>query len=360
MSETVCEASDAFRFISAFPFVLHNFPHDPLLDFFSLPRILPCSNNQSRWFVLVSATNYPKSPLRLPSSDDQRALRSISILGGHFTDTLRLHSQYLAPEVAKLPTPFNFTLPPLPSPTATHPYAPEFPTASTSDSFTDPSALYSYSPSTNDDSSFLDFLPAIPGSPIGGFSPISDVSGEVIDQRYASPLGEAKMELGEETNWNAIDPGLVTRQQQPIHVQLEPLPLQYNPSRSASLRQESVAPIDENEEDVEMGRDDQDDYDSTGSTRSKKPVVKIVKRKEAKVSATKLTKTSVAGLASATLHPSSSRSTLKPVPEWADKPDPATYKALGSKEKRQLRNKISARNFRHRRKGSSFVLDWCE
>lgn len=220
----------------------------------------------------------------------------------------------------------------------------------------DPSALYSYSPSTNDDSALFDFLPAIPGSPIGGFSPISDVSGEVLDQRYASPLGEMEMEIGDETNWNAIDPGLVTLQQQSIHIQLEPLPLQYNPSRSASLRQESVAPIDEEEEDdLEMEREDQDDYDSTATTQSKKPAARVVKKKTKSTGSAKLTKTSVAALASATLHPTSSRSTLKPVPEWADKPDPATYKALGSKEKRQLRNKISARNFRHRRKGQSFI-----
>lgn len=66
---------------------------------------------------------------------------------------------------------------------------------------------------------------------------------------------------------------------------------------------------------------------------------------------TKIAKTSVAAFASSTLHPTSAKSTLPPVPEWNDKPDPETYKKLNSKEKRQLRNKISARNFRHRRKG---------
>ena len=227
----------------------------------------------------------------------------------------------------------------------------------------DPSALYSYSPSTNDES-FLDFLPAIPGSPIGGYSPISDTSGSA-GQRFGSPSPRLdsvqEMKVEENERWNAIDPGLVTRQStrqsQPIHVQVEPLPLQYNPSRSASLRQESIAPIEEQEEeDVEM---DQDDYDSEGSTQSKKTSAssRFVKKKSP---AGKLTKTSVAGLASATLHATSSRSTLAPVPEWSDKPDPATYKALGSKEKRQLRNKISARNFRHRRKGSSFIFALCD
>ncbi|KAK4698428.1 bZIP-type transcription factor MBZ1, partial [Phenoliferia sp. Uapishka_3] len=37
-------------------------------------------------------------------------------------------------------------------------------------------------------------------------------------------------------------------------------------------------------------------------------------------------------------------------PERTDRPDPENYAKLNSKEKRQLRNKISARNFRHRRK----------
>lgn len=42
--------------------------------------------------------------------------------------------------------------------------------------------------------------------------------------------------------------------------------------------------------------------------------------------------------------------------EW--RPTPEEYKKLSSKEKRQLRNKISARNFRVRRKGmSDFALD---
>jgi hypothetical protein len=40
-----------------------------------------------------------------------------------------------------------------------------------------------------------------------------------------------------------------------------------------------------------------------------------------------------------------------PVPDYIDRPAPEEYAKLSSKEKRQLRNKISARNFRHRRKG---------
>lgn len=40
-----------------------------------------------------------------------------------------------------------------------------------------------------------------------------------------------------------------------------------------------------------------------------------------------------------------------PVPDYIDRPSAEEYAKLSSKEKRQLRNKISARNFRHRRKG---------
>ncbi|TKA52141.1 hypothetical protein B0A53_04985 [Rhodotorula sp. CCFEE 5036] len=66
--------------------------------------------------------------------------------------------------------------------------------------------------------------------------------------------------------------------------------------------------------------------------------------------ARKLARTSVVPLASTTLHKTAANSHLPPVPMWADKPDPKEYAKLSSKEKRQLRNKISARNFRHRRK----------
>ncbi|WAR57508.1 hypothetical protein PtB15_8B558 [Puccinia triticina] len=45
------------------------------------------------------------------------------------------------------------------------------------------------------------------------------------------------------------------------------------------------------------------------------------------------------------------------VPEWEDKPSAEEYKMLSSKEKRQLRNKISARNFRHRRKQHISALE---
>lgn len=45
-----------------------------------------------------------------------------------------------------------------------------------------------------------------------------------------------------------------------------------------------------------------------------------------------------------------------PVPDYVDRPSAEDYKKMSSKEKRQMRNKISARNFRHRRKGQSECL----
>lgn len=48
---------------------------------------------------------------------------------------------------------------------------------------------------------------------------------------------------------------------------------------------------------------------------------------------------------------------LVPVPDWSDRPSKADYDKLSSKEKRQLRNKISARNFRHRRKAHIDTLE---
>lgn len=48
---------------------------------------------------------------------------------------------------------------------------------------------------------------------------------------------------------------------------------------------------------------------------------------------------------------------LVPVPEWEDRPSKAEYEKLSSKEKRQMRNKISARNFRHRRKAHIDTLE---
>lgn len=57
------------------------------------------------------------------------------------------------------------------------------------------------------------------------------------------------------------------------------------------------------------------------------------------------------------LRTSSHPLTLLNAPDWEDKPSAEEYKMLSSKEKRQLRNKISARNFRHRRKQHISTLE---
>ncbi|KAL8278577.1 hypothetical protein RQP46_009069 [Phenoliferia psychrophenolica] len=111
-------------------------------------------------------------------------------------------------------------------------------------------------------------------------------------------------------------------------------------------RDRSVSVIEEeSDEDASSDSDD----DDAGPKRSKRTTSTSSSRKSSK--------TSVSAFASSTLHPTSTRSTLPPVPEWNDKPDPESYKKLDSKAKRQLRNKISARNFRHRRKEHITTLE---
>lgn len=122
---------------------------------------------------------------------------------------------------------------------------------------------------------------------------------------------------------------------------------------SASVTGDESASSAEEEDDEDAFSDHS--RATTTTTRSKRPVAKKVKSTTSGGKAKATPKTSVAAFATPTLHATSSKSTLAPVPEWTDKPDPEAYKKLNSKEKRQLRNKISARNFRHRRKGE-FVL----
>lgn len=250
-------------------------------------------------------------------------------VGGRTELTVSLHSHYLAPEVAKLPS--SFTLPPLPPSASDHPFAADAPENSFSSTFS-PSA----------------FLPTLPGSPIGGFSPVSDNSGSM-----RSPLsfdldlpGDSDMGDSWSIDPSFFDPapGASVEPELPAVVEEEPVvevQVKEEIEVHAFIPPASVsASIAEEDEDDEMG-------DSDNSVASS--AIAGTKRK------TKVPKTSVAGFATATLHQTSLRSTLPPVPEWTDKPDPETYKNLNSKEKRQLRNKISARNFRHRRKGAFFL-----
>lgn len=241
------------------------------------------------------------------------------------------------------------------------------------------------------------FMPsAIPGSPVGGFSPSSENSGS-NGRRLGSlsplSMGELDLELSLGStevgldaemsgNWamnpsffgnlgveglsNMVLPPLPelpaskaeAYQEMEQEVKVEEHAINFNPSppiATASRKgsRHSISTVEgegEEEDDEEMGEGDSDDSEASvrpTTTRKSKATGLGVKRVQ------KLAKTSVAGFATSTLHATSSRSTLPPVPEWTDKPDPESYKKLNSKEKRQLRNKISARNFRHRRKGKS-------
>ncbi|KAI5478409.1 bZIP transcription factor [Pseudohyphozyma bogoriensis] len=286
------------------------------------------------------------------------------LVHGDASNYAELFRQYLAPEVAKLPN--SFSLPPLPAlPSSTlsqddHPFAlsaPEndHPTFSPTDSFS-PSA----------------FMPMhVPGSPIGAFSPSSDNSGS---NRSPVSFGELELEFGQGADeqqaqdWS-IDPSIFGA------TELATVPEEESPFGAAPveepevvIKEEESLPVPfsmaEREQDEMMAaaEESEDEHDES----EEEPLAAVVapassnKRKASSSSSSsrstsagpgpKQPKTSVAAFASATLHPTSAKSTLPPVPEWTDKPDPDEYKKLSSKEKRQLRNKISARNFRHRRK----------
>ncbi|BGP16801.1 hypothetical protein JCM10213_002195 [Rhodosporidiobolus nylandii] len=302
-----------------------------------------------------------------------------------------LFSHYLAPEVAKLPTapePFTFGT-----------SASEFPTASTSTAAFDPST----------------FMPTLPGSPIGAFSPSSDgnstgrspmslpdldfsatsdpfsidpsifgaapdfAAGTGVDTAFTTPASQhspeqpAPLSLG-----NAPLPPLPSLPLLPLADQFFALPPPPAPEPVAAPAPAPVATtasgrpkrnvatmvIEEEDEDENAYSSDASAATAASSaprksTRAKKPAAK--KARASSVSSAsggaattaagkKLSRTSVQPLASETLHKTTSRSSLPPVPQWADKPDAEEYAKLSSKEKRQLRNKLSARNFRHRRK----------
>ncbi|GAA5993965.1 hypothetical protein JCM11641_006755 [Rhodosporidiobolus odoratus] len=329
----------------------------------------------------LDSHNQPNQPLVV--NDD------VQTAGMSFAE---LFSHYLAPEVAKLApssepiAPFTFGAPSDALP----------PPASTSTAF-DPST----------------FMPTIPGSPIGGFSPSSD--GNSLGH---SPMSFPDLDFSSTSDPFSIDPALFgpppslssnastlspvgsSVEQSPIslaNAPLPPLPSLPSPPLApppAPLATEFLAPLppapepffaspapltattaagrpkrnvatmvieEEEEEDVFSDGAMSDGSTATTtstktgsrkSTRAKKPAAKKTRTASggASTGPKKLPKTSVLPLASETLHRTTAKSDLPPVPQWADKPDADEYAKLSSKEKRQLRNKLSARNFRHRRK----------
>ncbi|KAL8293591.1 hypothetical protein RQP46_000292 [Phenoliferia psychrophenolica] len=249
-------------------------------------------------------------------------------------------SDYFAPE-GKLPTSFSALppLPPLPSPLLENPFSYMAPELSA------PSEAYPLSA----------FAPFVPGSPVNAYSPSSSPAGSSLSYDYDM----SDDALGGNASDFAIDPTflgaplpplpeLPELPQLPVELELEDLPVsikaEEQPTSShfvprAASASASIAE-DDDEDMSDMSADDDDE--SMAGLKGK--------GRKASSASGKKAKTSVAAFASATLHATSSRSTLPPVPEWADKPDPESYKKLNPKEKRQLRNKISARNFRHRKK----------
>ncbi|GAA6008838.1 hypothetical protein JCM10207_001743 [Rhodosporidiobolus poonsookiae] len=287
-----------------------------------------------------------------------------------------LFSHYLAPEVAKLP-PVN---------TSFADAQPAF-TFGGNDHLSPSGSASTFDPST--------FMPTLPGSPIGAFSPSSDgnsagrspMSFPDLDfsatdpfsidpaifnpppalsnpSTFSSPASSAPLVLD-----SAALPPLPDLPALP----LAPLPTEHltPPSAPASVTDELHSiPVTttasgrpkRNVATMVIEEEDEEDYSSDGSnatsvsaarksSRAKKPAAKKARASSTGVASSKrLPKTSVAPLASETLHKTTARSNLPPVPQWADKPDADEYAKLSSKEKRQLRNKLSARNFRHRRK----------
>ncbi|KAK4698275.1 hypothetical protein P7C70_g8006, partial [Phenoliferia sp. Uapishka_3] len=224
---------------------------------------------------------------------------------------------YLAPEVAKLPS--SFSLPPLP------------PLPSTIDDDAHPFSLDAPENSAPQDSYPLSaFMPIIPGSPIGQFSPASASGnggsplsfGDMEDDNMGGMGGNdwaidphflGGAEEQQENLFATIDdqavvspptitfapllalPSLPEAVEPDVIVKTEPTPPTYN-SRSVSA---SIA-----EEDEEMsGSDDEQSDEEPTSKRG---------RRSSSSSNGKKPKTSVSAFATSTLHATSSRSTLPP------------------------------------------------
>jgi hypothetical protein len=153
-------------------------------------------------------------------------------------------------------------------------------------------------------------------------------------------------------------------------------------NHSLPLRANSNAHHDsEDENDVMDGMQDDQDDDSDDSEEEEEeeamPALKRSTRGGGAAAANSKKRTSVSKSASTSKKNTSQQSrkessvlsstgthgqqqhphALVPVPEYEDRPSKAEYDKLSSKEKRQMRNKISARNFRHRRKAHIDTLE---
>lgn len=159
-----------------------------------------------------------------------------------------------------------------------------------------------------------------------------------------------------------------------LQVQSAPAPtIEPQPSRKRARSSIPVEPIEEEENDDEDEQEEEDDFDeddgndaSFGSTSA---ATRTTRSSRSKRAAPAPSKRAVSVSSSSASIPSSTRPAKKaavaqshphalvPVPEWEDKLSKEEYDKLSSKEKRQMRNKISARNFRHRRKAHIDTLE---
>lgn len=208
----------------------------------------------------------------------------------------------------------------------------------------------SFSPSVFEPATF-------PGSPIGALSPASeDTSSRHFD--FGGSMSPVSFDLEPTTtsqpieNWT-LEPSALSidhdeEEQKPV---IPETPATASSSSSSSAlkrgrqsRSLSVVAEDEDGDDDNMSEADSEFHSGT-STRSS--------RRQSARRQTKAPKISVSKFATKELHHTSAGPHLAPVPDWMDKPDPETYSKMTPAEKRQMRNKISARNFRHRKKGAA-------
>ncbi|GAA6005754.1 hypothetical protein JCM11491_003996 [Sporobolomyces phaffii] len=333
------------------------------------------------------------------SSQDQVAIAGDETAGMSFSE---LFSHYLAPEVAKLPNSTSSANP-----------LPSFPDSSfTFGAASGGGGASADSAADFDPSTFMPSH--VPGSPISpsetgslSHSAASPMSFADFDDMFTN---NGQIDPAANADAFAVDPSIFEQLpssfsgvalpalEQPVASpfsaasSLPPLPdlaslssfdlpippppahSNYAPYESAQPAHPSGRPkrnvssmiIQEQDEEEEEALEQEEEDDDEGSAMSDNSATTTTRRRSSRppstkktrsnsssassANAKKLTKTSVAALASEELYMTSSKSNLPPVPLWKDKPAEEEYKKLSSKEKRQLRNKISARNFRHRRK----------
>jgi len=111
------------------------------------------------------------------------------------------------------------------------------------------------------------------------------------------------------------------------------------------------------EEDEEDDDDQEEDSEAEHAPRKSARRSTASASKKSTAASNKASASSKKASSSTTTSSVSHPHALVPVPDYIDRPSKEEYEKLSSKEKRQLRNKISARNFRHRRKAHIDTLE---